>query len=40
MTTQENTAERSLEPAARSVPLVAADVPPVRDPLVGCGQQL
>src|SRR5713226_3706038 len=31
MTTQENTAERSLEPAARSVPLVAGDTPAMRE---------
>src|SRR5438105_15035285 len=31
MTTQENTAEMSLEPAARSVPLVAGDTPAMRE---------
>src|SRR5256885_8640761 len=31
MTTQENTAERSLEPAARSVPLVAGGAPAMRE---------
>src|SRR6266581_3567254 len=31
MTTQENTVEMSLEPAARSVPLVAGDTPAMRE---------
>jgi hypothetical protein len=31
MTTQENNAERSLAPAARSVPLVAGDTPAMRE---------